>query len=161
MAILIENMQDKTEITEKITDLLKKAIELSLQQEGFDTPSEISVLLVNDEEIQEINREQRNLDKPTDVLSFPMVEMEQGEMLSNEGDYDLDENLLLLGDIVISMETTQRQAEEYGHSLERELAFLVTHGVFHLLGYDHLEEKEEQVMIGKQEAVLEAMGLTR
>lgn len=161
MEILIENLQNKVDIGEETQELINRAVKTCLNQEGFDIASEISILLVDDERIWEINKEQRNVDKPTDVLSFPMVDMFEGEIQSNEGDFDLDEDLLLLGDIVVSMETALRQSEEYGHSLDRELAFLVTHGVFHLLGYDHMEEEEEKVMMGKQESVLAAMGLTR
>lgn len=161
MEILIENLQNKFELKDEIKDLIHKAVEASFDYEGFDTPSEVSVLLVDDEEIRRINCEQRQIDSATDVLSFPMVEMKEGSIISNDGDYDLDENLLLLGDIVISMEMVKKQAEEYGHSFERELAFLVTHGMYHLLGYDHETEEDENVMLGRQEAVLEKMGLKR
>jgi probable rRNA maturation factor len=90
-----------------------------------------------------------------------MADMKDGKLLSETGDYDPDEELLLLGDIVISMETAGRQSEQYGHSFERELAFLTAHGVFHLLGYDHMEKDEETVMISKQEEVLGKLGLKR
>jgi probable rRNA maturation factor len=161
MDIQIENMQDKIEVTARMTELIRKAVETSLELEKFNVPSEVSILLMEDCGIREINREHRKIDKPTDVLSFPMVEMHDGKIISHEGDFDLEEELLLLGDIVISLETAKRQAEEYGHSFERELAFLTTHGVFHLLGYDHMEPEEEENMIGKQEKVLDLMGLKR
>ncbi|MGE5614375.1 MAG: rRNA maturation RNase YbeY, partial [Bacillota bacterium] len=103
----------------------------------------------------------RNVDTPTDVISFPLADMKNGKLLSEEGDYNIDEGLLLLGDIVISAETALKQAERYGHSFERELAFLTAHGIYHLLGYDHMESGEESVMISKQEAVLEKLGLKR
>jgi metalloprotein, YbeY/UPF0054 family len=159
--IIVENEQNKYEFTDELNALLKKAVEGSLALESFEVPSEISVLLVDDEEIREINKEQRDIDRATDVLSFPMTSMVNGVMEEDTGDYDMDEELLLLGDIVISMETTQRQAEEYGHSFEREFAFLVTHGMFHLMGYDHMVPEEEKIMIGKQEEVLKKIGLTR
>lgn len=161
MAVLIENLQDKLEITEKMYALINNAVEFSLKREAFDIPSEISVLLVDNEYIRELNKEHRDVDKPTDVLSFPMVDMMEGKIQSTEGDYDMDENLLLLGDIVVSAEMTQEQAESFGHSFERELAFLVTHGVFHLLGYDHEDEEAAKRMFDRQEAVLVQMGLTR
>ncbi len=161
MEIQLENMQDKVEITEDIVELIKKTIELSLNLEKFTLESEVSVLLVDDNEIRQINREHREIDRPTDVLSFPMVEMQDGEIISDEGDFDLEEELILLGDIVVSMETCVRQANEYGHSIKRELAFLITHSVFHLLGYDHMEPEQEKKMIGKQEEVLALMGLKR
>lgn len=161
MPIIIENLQNKIEITEEITEIIKSAVEKSLQSEGFELPSEVSILLVEDAEIQEINKVQRKIDKPTDVLSFPIVDMLDGKIISNEGDFDIEEEALLLGDIVISLETAARQAEEYGHSFERELAFLVTHGIFHLLGYDHPDQIQEKRMMDKQEEVLNQLGLKR
>lgn len=161
MELIIENIQDKIRFDENFTDLLNKAVEISLKSEGFVVPAEISILLVNDEQIREMNKEHRKIDKATDVLSFPMVDMFEGKIQSDRGDYDLDEELILLGDIVISLETAKRQADEYGHSFERELAFLVTHGVFHLLGYDHEEESQEKTMMEKQENVLGSMQLGR
>ncbi len=161
MEIQIENMQSELEVTDRIVELIKRAVESSLALEKFELPSEVSIILVDDNKIREINREHREIDKPTDVLSFPMVEIQEGEIISDEGDFDLEEELLLLGDIVVSMETAQKQAYEYGHSFERELAFLVTHGVFHLLGYDHTDPDQEKKMIGKQEEVLALMGLKR
>lgn len=159
--LIIENIQDRVEFTDELSLLIEKAIEESLKLEGFEKPSEISVLIVDDERIRGINKEQRNIDKATDVLSFPMLDMENGELLCEDWDYDPEGNYILLGDIVLSLETAKRQAEEYGHSLEREVAFLTTHSMLHLLGYDHMEEDEEKTMIEKQEMVLTKMGLRR
>jgi len=159
--IIVDNEQTKIEFTDELNELLKKAIEGSLALENIKIPCEISVLLVDDESIREINKEQRDIDKSTDVLSFPMTTMVNGVMEDDTGDYDMDEELLLLGDIVISMETTKRQAEDYEHSFEREFAFLTTHGMFHLMGYDHMVPEEEKVMMSKQEEVLKNIGLTR
>jgi len=159
--ILIENLQSKIAITDNINGLLNRAVEISLKLEDFETPSEISIMLVDDNSIREINKEYRGIDKPTDVLSFPMLEIEDGKLKIEQGDFDRDKELLLLGDIVISLETVNKQAEEYGHSFERELAFLTTHGMYHLLGYDHECEKDSKVMFEKQEIVLEQMGLKR
>ncbi|MDP4180945.1 MAG: rRNA maturation RNase YbeY [Bacillota bacterium] len=161
MAIYIENCQKKMEVPDSIEAIIKKVVDACLEIEKFSIPSEISILLVDDEKIQEINNEHRNIDKPTDVLSFPVVDMFEGEIISDEGDFDMDENLLLLGDIIISMETAYRQAEEYGHSVDREIAFLTSHGVFHLLGYDHMEKEAEEKMLGKQEEALKILGLMR
>ena len=161
MQVFIEDIQNKVIVTEGMTELLKRSVELALNTEGFDLSAEISIMLVDDNEIRNINREHRDVDKATDVLSFPVVEMLEGRILSDKGDFDLDGNMLVLGDIVISLETAVSQAEEYGHSFEREIAFLTTHGVFHLLGYDHCDENQEKLMFGKQETVLEAMGLRR
>ena len=159
--IIIENLQDKIEVTDDMADLFRKTVEKSLEAENFGISSEVSILLVDNDKIKEMNKEYRNIDSPTDVLSFPMVYMVEGKLKSDAGDYDLDEGVLLLGDIVISMEKAQKQATEYGHSFERELAFLLTHGLFHLLGYDHETVEEEKLMLGKQEAILESIGLKR
>lgn len=161
MGVFIENMQSKIPVTDNINTILNRSAELSLLLVNFPYPSEISILLVDNEEIEEINSEQRKINKPTDVLSFPLVDIMEGKINSLEGDFDMDENLLLLGDIVISMEKAAEQAEDYGHSFERELAFLATHGMFHLLGYDHEDEEQEKRMMEKQEAVLELMALKR
>ena len=161
MRIIIENQQNKLEINESIYDLIKKSVEVSLKLEEFDTLSEINILLVDNVRIRDINEEHRSVDKETDVLSFPMLDVVNGKVESNPWDYDLESNMLLLGDIVVSLEMVKKQSEQYGHSFERELAFLITHGVFHLLGYDHIDEEQESVMIGKQEEVLDMMGLKR
>ncbi len=159
--IIIENEQDKMEIPKKIDELIEKTIELCMKSESLDKAYEVSVLIVDDEEIRAINKEHREIDRSTDVLSFPMAEFVNGELISDEGDYDLELEELMLGDIIISAETAKRQAEEYGHSFEREIAFLTAHSCFHLLGYDHMEEEEEKIMFGKQESILQQMGLKR
>jgi len=159
--IIIENLQDKVEITEELESLIKKVVVSSLELENIKLDTEVSILLVDNERIKELNREYRQKDCPTDVLSFPMVDMLEGEMQSDVGDYDLDEELLLLGDIVLSLEMAKKQAEDFGHSFEREVAFLVAHGMFHLLGYDHESEDQEKKMFAKQETVLEGIGLRR
>ncbi len=159
--IIIENEQDKIPIADSIIKLLERTIELCMKSENLEKAYEISVLIVDDVEIRAINKEHRDVDRATDVLSFPMVEFANGELISDEGDYDMDLEELMLGDIIISAETAKRQAEEYGHSFEREIAFLTAHSCFHLLGYDHMVEEEEKIMIGKQERILQQMGLWR
>lgn len=159
--IIIENLQDKLEYTSALESLIKNAIIKSLESEGFNTPSEISITIVDNEQIRNINNEHRGIDKATDVLSFPMINMVNGSFEADAGDYDMDEDKLILGDIVISLERAKEQADDYGHSLEREVAFLITHGIFHLLGYDHENKEDEEVMLGKQEKVLISMGLGR
>ncbi|WP_010244060.1 rRNA maturation RNase YbeY [Acetivibrio cellulolyticus] len=161
MTVLIEDLQNKIKVSDEMVELVKRAVNSSLEFEKFSIPSEISVMFVDDEGIREINREHRSIDKPTDVLSFPIVDMYEGVINSDDGDFDLDEDLLLLGDIVISLEMTKLQAQEYGHSFERELAFLLTHGVFHLLGYDHDSPEREEKMISKQYGVLEILNLSQ
>lgn len=159
--VLVENEHVNGAFAEGHAMLLEKTALACLEAENMAPDCEIDILITDDASIREMNRQFRNIDRSTDVLSFPMVYMKNGEILSEEGDYDMDEGLLLLGDIVISMETAQRQAEQYGHGIERELAFLASHGMFHLLGYDHLEKDEEARMLSKQEAVLDKLGLKR
>ena len=147
----ITNDQDKLLFPVAYRTLIRRAVKTALKSEGFDRPAEVSVTIVDNETIHEINLEHRGIDRPTDVLSFPMF----------DEDFD-DGEACVLGDIVISLEKAKGQAESYGHSLEREIAFLTVHSVLHLLGYDHEEGKaEESEMFEKQETILEAMGLTR
>lgn len=127
---------------------------------------EVNVLLTDNDGIQEINREQRNIDRPTDVLSFPMIAFRNPEEFQlveehPEDYFNQDTGELLLGDIVISVDKVYAQAEEFGHSTERELAFLVAHSMLHLSGYDHEEEAERLVMEEKQEEILQQKGYTR
>ncbi len=110
--------------------------------------------LVDNERIRGMNAEFRGIDRETDVLSFPLGDEEGFEV-------DPDTDAILLGDIVISLERANAQAEEYGHSFKREVAFLITHSLFHLLGYDHMTEDEEKEMFAKQEKVLQKLGITR
>lgn len=159
--IIIENEQDKVEVSEAIEKLIERTIQFCMAAENLDVNYEVSVLIVDDEEIRTINKEHRDIDKSTDVLSFPMVEFQNGELISDEGDYNMELEELMLGDIIISAETAKKQAQDYGHSFEREVAFLTAHSCYHLLGYDHMEEVEEKVMIEKQESILTQMGLIR
>lgn len=161
MKILTENKQSKIKVTEKIKLFINETIEKCIQYEKFRTDIEVSVVLVDNSEIKKINKEFRNIDKETDVISFPMLDFLGGSVINNSGDIDIDENLILLGDVVISLEKVESQAKEYGNTFERELAFLLTHGVFHLLGYDHSDKNQEIVMRSKQEAVLELLNLCR
>jgi len=148
MNIVIDNSQDKIRIDETVNDLIEKvALEcLKLENKGFNY--EISVTFVDDEEIRELNKEYRDVDKATDVLSFPL----------EENEFDLPGDTLL-GDIVISVETAKRQSEEYGHSLEREIAYLTAHSMFHLMGYDHMSEEEKLIMREKEKKVMKALGI--
>ncbi len=133
--------------------LIRRACHAALEFEEFSNSAEVDVTLVDDAAIKEINLEQRNIDSSTDVLSFPLGE---------NGEYDANPKTgaLMLGDIVISVETALRQADLYGHSVEREIAFLTVHSILHLLGYDHVNGGMEQaIMREKEEAILEALGL--
>lgn len=157
LKIYYSNEQDKTKISFKIRHLIKKAISEALRQENFAYPAEVSVSFVDNEAIHKLNLEYREKDKPTDVLSFPMWEKE--ELLDGSA---LDGHAVTLGDIIISTEKATSQAEEYGHSIEREICFLSVHSILHLLGYDHETSEEDEIhMKTKQEEVLIKIGLPR
>ncbi len=155
-----ENCQELVPIGKTEIETIEKCIYAALVEEEFSFDAEVNLMLVDNEEICRINREQRNIDRATDVLSFPMLEQENGETVIY--DEDFVEGRVLLGDIVISAERAMEQAEEYGHSFQREIGFLAVHSVLHLLGYDHeTSEEEEKEMFDKQERILCSVGLTR
>lgn len=138
------------ELDTSVYEKVEEYILITLQQENVLVPCEISFSLVIPEEIQELNAEYRNIDKETDVLSFPMLEFPEDEdMLTYETGIPV-----MLGDIVISTTRAAEQAEEYGHSLEREICYLSVHSVLHLLGYDHMEEDEKRVMRAREKAIM-------
>lgn len=137
MTLLIDN-RSNYELSDEMKSVFEKVCMESLVYEEFDTDCEISLSLVNDEEIHEINKQFRNIDRPTDVLSFPQLTFEEGE------EADVNENgEIVLGDIIISVDKAKEQAEEFGHSMKREMAFLAVHSMLHLMGYDHMEKDEE------------------
>ena len=141
--------------------LLRRVITAALDAEGVTVPCEINVLITNDAGIHEINRAQRDVDRPTDVLSFPMFDLQPGDK-PEENWADPDTGLVPLGDMVISLERCAAQAEEFGHPLQRELAYLAVHSVLHLLGYDHMDEGPMKAqMRAREEAILETLGITR
>ena len=141
--------------------LIRRTIRTALAAEGLTAPCEVDVLLTDDEGIHQINLDMRNVDRPTDVLSFPEFDLKPEELPAAE-DADPGTGLIPLGDMVLSMERVAAQAEEYGHSRQRELAYLVTHSVLHLLGYDHLDEGDmKQQMRGREEAIMALLGLER
>ena len=140
-------------VTQKILDTMMQAAEYCLDAEQIDTErSEISVTFVSLEEIHELNREYRQVDSPTDVLSFP--QFDDLDDLPEEGE-------IMLGDVVICSDRAKEQAEEFGHSFEREIIYLFVHSVLHLLGYDHMEEDEKRIMRRREEEVMERIGLKR
>ncbi|WP_066636530.1 rRNA maturation RNase YbeY [Desulfolucanica intricata] len=153
MSVLVNNMQTKIEFNQQLEQLLENAVEAALSVGGYSGRGEVSIALVDDRYIHELNRDYRGVDRPTDVLSFALNE---GEPMETAG--DLEE---MLGDVIISLETARRQAEEYGHSFNREVAFLTVHGVLHLLGYDHLEEEARKFMREKEEESLKRLNLPR
>lgn len=154
MTVYIDN-RSTFEWGEKWEEIVKKAVRTSLEYEEFEQRCEISISIVTNEEIQKLNKEFRNIDRATDVLSFPQLTFEEEEIA------DVNENdEIILGDIIISIEKAKEQAEEYGHSLEREVAFLTVHSMLHLMGYDHMEQEEEKEMFQKQEEILQQAGFT-
>ena len=148
------NEQDKLSPPENFEELVEKCARAALEEEQIEDDAEVSVTLVDNERIRELNNEFREIDRETDVLSFPLGD-------ENGFETNPDTDAILLGDIVISLEKAQSQAEEYGHSFLREVSFLLTHSLFHLLGYDHMTPDEEKEMFAKQEKVLEKLGITR
>ena len=158
----------ETEISLEVPEyeaLITQVVEGAMDYEGCPYEAEVHVLLTDNEEIRQINKEYRNLDQPTDVLSFPMISYETpGDFSHVEEDMDCfhpDTGELILGDIVISVEKVAEQAEKYGHSPKRELAFLVAHSMFHLFGYDHMTEQERPVMEKKQDELMEKLQILR
>ena len=141
--------------------LIRRTIRTALAAEGLVAPCEVDVLLTDDDGIHEINREMRQVDRPTDVLSFPEFELAPGQLPGPE-DADPGTGLIPLGDMVLSMERVAAQAREYGHSKRRELSYLVTHSLLHLLGYDHLDEGPMKAqMRAREEAIMALLGLER
>lgn len=141
--------------------LIRRTIRTALAAEGLTAPCEVDVLLTDDDGIHEINREMRQVDRPTDVLSFPEFELTPGQLPGPE-DADPGTGLIPLGDMVLSMERVAAQAREYGHSKRRELSYLVTHSVLHVLGYDHLDEGPMKAqMRAREEAIMALLGLER
>lgn len=145
--------------------IAEEVAEAVLEYEKCPYEAQAELLLTTNEEIHEINKEFRQIDRPTDVLSFPMAEFEApasfDALEGNESLFDPDTGELMLGNIVISKEKVLAQAEEYGHSPRREYAFLIAHSMLHLIGYDHIEEDERRIMEEKQKAVLEGLGISR
>ena len=154
MQIELSNQQEKLSLTQEMEDRIIEVLEEAARVHEVDDMTEVSLMFTDDETIHEMNREYRGIDRPTDVLSFALEEGEEEEIYGGP-----EENLL--GDIIISVETAVRQAEEYGHSVEREMAFLALHGRLHLLGYDHMEENEKAQMREKEEIILNKLGITR
>lgn len=144
-------------LLDTITTAIKKAFERFQEEHKL----EVFVLLTNNEEIRALNKEQRDIDSATDVLSFPLLELWDGEGDIAPEDFNPETGRLMMGDIIISLERAKEQSIEYGHSFLRETAFLATHGAFHLMGYDHDVPERERLMFSSQESVLKEIGLER
>lgn len=156
MPVLTSNEQDRVPVTDELIRLVERLAELVFEREEIPPSAEISLTFTDDEGIRRLNRDFRHLDQPTDVLSFPLLEGADDEP-AIVGGQPAD----LLGDIVISLERAVAQADEYGHSVEREVGFLFVHGLLHLLGYDHDTPEGERDMRQREEAALQAIGLRR
>ena len=156
MILEIDFIDETNEVTEEQIRTLQGLLDVAAISEGVQNGTELSVTFVDNERIQEINRDYRDKDRPTDVISFALEEIGEGEIEILGGDMSR-----VLGDIIISIPKTKEQAKEYGHSFTRELGFLTVHGFLHLIGYDHEEEAGEVIMFSKQRDILEAYGLKR
>ncbi|TDL34507.1 rRNA maturation RNase YbeY [Jeotgalibacillus sp. S-D1] len=156
MTLLIDFSDETAVLKQEDTELIHQLLTFAAEKEDIQN-GECSITFVTNERIQEINRDYRKKDQPTDVISFAMEESGEGEINIIGG----EELPRVLGDIIISVQVAQEQAEDYGHSFSRELGFLALHGFLHLLGYDHMKEADEAVMFGRQNAILEDFGLKR
>ena len=154
MIISLENDQDIIVIPEKLEQLLSDGLNAVAKLHGLGEQEEVDITIVSDEEIHALNRDYRNVDRATDVLSFALDE-DGGEPELVGGP-----EVHLLGDIIISAETAARQAEEFGHGLEREIVYLAVHGLLHLLGYDHMQEEDKAIMRAKEEEALREIKLS-
>lgn len=157
LKIYYANEQKIVKIPLSLRSLINRVVKATLENENFKKDAEVSVSFVNNETIHKLNLEYRGKDKPTDVLSFPMTDVDE-----EEDDIDLSTGAVMLGDIIISAEKAMEQANEYGHGIEREICFLAVHSTLHLLGYDHeTSEDDEKYMNQTQESILQKIGLTR
>ncbi|HEY4550254.1 MAG TPA: rRNA maturation RNase YbeY [Bacillus sp. (in: firmicutes)] len=156
MSLVIDFNDETNELTEQELNTIENLLHFAAKKESIEDGSELSVTFVTNDRIQEINREYRDKDKATDVISFAMEELGEGEIPLSGVDMPR-----ILGDIIISLAKAKEQAEDYGHSFIRELGFLSVHGFLHLLGYDHEIEEDEQKMFGRQKDILDEFGLKR
>ncbi|CAM5204992.1 Endoribonuclease YbeY OS=Ureibacillus acetophenoni OX=614649 GN=ybeY PE=3 SV=1 [Ureibacillus acetophenoni] len=156
MGLNIDFLDETNEVQQEHINLVEKLLQHAAEVENIEDGSEVSITFVTNEAIHEINRTYRDKDQPTDVISFALEEMGEGEIEIIGEDMPR-----VLGDIIISIDRTKEQAEEYGHSFERELGFLAVHGFLHLLGYDHMNSEDEKEMFGKQDQILSSFGLGR
>lgn len=165
--IYIDNHIENFDYEGNIDELLNKVIDFALGCEGIDFEYEVSVVLVDNKEIREINNQMRNIDKETDVLSFPMLHYPKGEVFKEvyaDKEFDdsyFDGDNLVLGDIVLSLEKCREQSEEFEHSFQRECAYLIVHSVLHLLGYDHMIEEDKVRMRKREEEILNKLNIIR
>lgn len=154
--LMIDLVDETDQLSVEQMEEIEKLLNFAAEKENLEDSSEVSVTFVSNERIHEINREYREKDAPTDVISFAMEELGEGEIELIGAELPR-----VLGDIIISIPKAEEQAQEYGHSFIRELGFLAVHGFLHLLGYDHMEKAEEEKMFSRQKEILDTYGLTR
>ncbi len=142
------NRQDYLDIDENTLSFVEAVVRETLEEEDIKSSAYVSISFVGDEEIKTLNRDYRNVDDVTDVLSFPIDEF-------------FDSNTRILGDVVINVKRLMSQAEEFGHSYERELGYLTCHSILHLLGYDHIDDEDKKIMRDKEDAIMHSLDLTR
>ena len=153
--IIYENIEEKKEYEKVISNVLEECFK---EEKLTDSKLYITITLTTPENIRKINKKYRNIDKETDVLSFPMFQKDELDEKIKNKDFLYED---VLGDIVISIDKVERQAKEYGHSFERELSYMVVHGFYHLMGYDHIEEKDKKIMREKEEIILSKLQIKR
>jgi probable rRNA maturation factor len=163
----MDNRQNKIEVTEELETVIKDVIEYTLKEENLFIDNEVSVIFIDNEEIRKINLKERGIDKITDVLSFPMLHYPPNNIFKDvyinyEFDQsDLYDERLVIGDVALSLEKAKEQSEEFGHSFIRECAYLTVHSILHLLGYDHMEEDEKNIMRKREEEILNNFKISR
>ncbi|MEC1920107.1 rRNA maturation RNase YbeY [Bacillus subtilis] len=156
MSLLIDIVDETGSVSEEMLKEVENLLQFAAEREGVQDQAEVSVTIVSNDDIHQINKEYRGKDAPTDVISFALEEEGEGEVEIVGAEIPP-----VLGDIIISADRTREQAEEYNHSFKRELGFLAVHGFLHLLGYDHMTKEEEEEMFTKQKELLDAYGLKR
>lgn len=164
MTLLFENESSETFSFDPL-EQAKLVIDKTIEMEDFPFESQVSLTLVDEDTIKEINRENRDIDKVTDVLSFPMLNLSSpsdfSDIENDDGNFDYETGEALLGDIVICVQKVKAQAKDFGHGEIREFSFLIAHSMLHLFGYDHMSDEEEKVMFSRQEEILSALSITR
>lgn len=165
--LLVDNRQNKIKVEEELIELIENMIEYTLREEGVKEDYEVSLILIDNDTIKDINKEQRQKDMVTDVLSFPMLEYiphtvyKENYLNYTFTEMDLDDGRLVLGDIALSLERAKEQSEEFNHSFKREVCYLIIHSILHLLGYDHMEEDDKVVMRKREEEILNNFNVVR
>jgi probable rRNA maturation factor len=165
--IFMDNRQNKIEVTKELKIVIKNVIEYTLSEEKLLVDNEVSVIFINNEEIREINLKHRGIDEVTDVLSFPMLHYPENKVFKEVyTNYEFDQNdlydgKLVVGDVALSLEKAKQQSEQFGHSFTRECAYLTVHSMLHLLGYDHIEETQKNIMRKREEEILGTFNISR